>query len=122
MINEDSKPILFLFKKRFTDNKFEGEEFFCPFCIQVEGFLCSFPEVREEIDIRYVGFDKPRGDLPLFCGEAHQSCPQIVLPDGDDQHSTTFSEAALGHAKKIAKTTHILDYLSGRFSTPRRHP
>lgn len=118
-----TKPsILYLLKVGFSDPALGPETYFCPYCIQVEGFLSVFPEVHDKIRIEYVDFGKPRGDLARYSGDANQSCPQIVFPDGDDDFSAQFSDIGIGRARRIHKTMAILDYLADRFLTPKRHP
>ncbi|TDF42250.1 DUF3088 family protein [Alteromonadaceae bacterium M269] len=117
-----SKPsTLYLFKTNFKDAAYPGKAFFCPFCIQVEGLLAAFPEIRQDLDIRYVDFEKPRADLPELSGEANQSCPQLILPEGDDEFSAQYSIDGIGNVRRIEKTLFILDYLAERYGTSERH-
>ncbi len=116
-----SKPVLYLFKTNFSDPKYPDKRFFCPFCTQVEGMMSVFPVIRQEIDVRYIGFEKPRGDLALLCGEANQSCPQLIFPNGDDAISSDYSIAGIGNAKRIDKTRSILDYFASKFDLAERH-
>lgn len=120
--NMSRNPILFLLKNSFLDPKAGQQEFYCPFCVSIEGMLAVFPQLRDELDIRYVDFAKPRGDLPKFVGDKNQSCPQLVLCDGDDDVSGAWSVEALNGARRIKDTTAIQDYLSQRFGLPHRHP
>ncbi|KAB7615406.1 DUF3088 domain-containing protein [Amylibacter sp. SFDW26] len=114
--------ILYLLKTSFTDEAYEGEQFFCPYCIHVEGVLSAFPVIRETIDVRYVDFAKPRGALPDFAGDTNQSCPQLILPNGDDAYSGKYSVDGENGTKRIDNTIAILDYLSDSFQLSRRHP
>lgn len=117
-----TKPILYLLHNGFLDPETGPEQFYCPYCIRIEGMLAAFPKLREKLDIRYVDFAKPRGDLPEFSGHANQSCPQLILPDGDDEVSAAWSVEAQNGARRIEGTTAIQDYLSKRFGLSRRHP
>ena len=83
--------------------------------------MASFPELREQLHIEYVDFQKPRGGLEDFCGEQNQSCPQLILPEGDDVFSSRFSEPGLGKVRRIHQTASILDYLVERFDLPLQH-
>lgn len=69
--------------------------------MQVEGLLAAFPEVRERLQIEYVDFEKPRGELARFCGDENQSCPQLVFPEGDDALSAKFSEPGERDVRRI---------------------
>ncbi len=122
MSTPNVKPILFLFKVGFEDKAAGPEIFYCPFCMRIEGMLSVFPVLREELDIRYVPFAKPRGDLPLHAGPTEQSCPKIVLTEGDDSVSGRWSVAGENGSRRIDKTSEISEYLSARFDLPIRHP
>jgi len=112
---------LYLFKTNFSDPDVEDTLFFCPYCMQVEGLIASFPVVRHYLNIEYVDFEKPRDELSVFCGEDEQSCPQLVLPNGDDEFSAQFSIDGINGAKRINKTIFILDYLALKFGLAQRH-
>ena len=116
------KPILFLLKNGFLDPAVGPDRFYCPYCLRVEGMLAVFPKLRDKLDIRYVDFLKPRGQLPELAGHANQSCPQLILPDGDDELSMAKSVDAQNGARRIEDTTAIQDYLSERFGLSHRHP
>lgn len=80
-----------------------------------------FPDVRQNLDVRYVDFARPRGDMAKFVGD-DQSCPQIVLPDGDDVVSRMFSEAGVGATRRIEDPTDVQNYLIARFGLSKPHP
>lgn len=117
-----AKPILFLLNREFRDPSTGPGEFYCPYCLRIEGMLAAFPMLHDELDIRYVGFAKPRGQLPELAGDDNQSCPQIVLEKGDDGFAETWSILAKNGGRRIDDTTGIEDYLSARFGLPKRHP
>ena len=74
---------LFLLKADFKDaDRGDGKRYFCPDCVMLEGLLSYYPRVREELDVRYVNFARPRNVLVDLIGEANQSCPVLVLEDG----------------------------------------
>ena len=116
-----NKPVLYLFKTNFTDSKHKDKLFFCPYCTQVEGMMSLFPIIRQEIEIRYVNFEKPRGALNTLCGEANQSCPQLVFINSDDEISSAYSVAGIAKVKRIDQTLNILDYFSEKFDLSERH-
>jgi len=74
------KDTLFLLEKDFTDG--DSGPFYCPESALNEGVLSYYPQLREQLDIRYVGFAKPRFPLVELLGEANQGCPVLVI--GDD--------------------------------------
>lgn len=115
-----AEAILYLLKSAFTDPKHGDQLFYCPQCTAIEGLLAMFPEMRKDLDVRYVDFAQPRGGMAGFVGN-NQSCPQIVLPKGDDAYSAGFSEVGKGAARCIETPSDVQRYLIDRFNLPRPH-
>lgn len=55
--------------------------FYCPDCGVVEGFFTYNPEIREQVDIIHVDFQRPRPEIIEQLGEENQGSPVLVLPD-----------------------------------------
>ncbi len=70
------KDILFLLTGAFDADG--SGPWFCPDCAPIEGILTYFPELRGQLDIRYVDFPRPRGAMTALVGEAHQGCPTLL--------------------------------------------
>ena len=74
---------LFLLKPNFHDfNRIDGKLYFCPDCAIIEGLLSYYPRLRNELEVHYLDFARPRKVLVDLLGEANQSCPVLVLDDG----------------------------------------
>jgi glutaredoxin 2 len=74
---------LFLLKADFHDTDLaDGKRYFCPPCTMVEGILSYYPRLRNELEVIYVDFQRPRAEIVELIGEANQSCPVLVLDDG----------------------------------------
>jgi len=74
---------LFLIKPDFKDLQRSSEnKYFCPNCATMEGLLSFYPRLRNELEIHYVDFQRPRPAIVALIGEANQSCPVLVLDDG----------------------------------------
>jgi hypothetical protein len=74
---------LFLIKADFKDLKrADGLNYFCPDCVTIEGLLSFYPELRNELEVNYVDFNRPRKGLVDLLGEENQSCPVLVLENG----------------------------------------
>jgi hypothetical protein len=74
---------LFLIKADFQDfKKADGRNYFCPDCVMIEGLLSFYPRLRNELDVYYVDFNRPRNILVDLLGEENQSCPVLVLENG----------------------------------------
>lgn len=74
---------LFLLKPDFKDiNRNAENKYFCPPCTLIEGLLSFYPRLRNELEVQYVDFVRPRPAIVDLIGEANQSCPVLVLEDG----------------------------------------
>lgn len=74
---------LFLLKPDFQDvNRGAENKYFCPPCTLIEGLLSFYPRLRNELEVHYVDFVRPRPAIIDLIGEANQSCPVLVLGDG----------------------------------------
>ena len=74
---------LFLIKPDFKDPNRNGDSnYFCTNCVTLEGLLSFYPRLRNELEVSYVDFARPRPAIVDLIGEANQSCPVLVLDDG----------------------------------------
>lgn len=74
---------LFLLKADFQDaSRADGKKYFCPECIPIEGLLSYYPRLREQLEVHYVDFARPRPALVDLLGAENQSCPVVVFEDG----------------------------------------
>ena len=120
-LERDQHPavLLYLFKRDFVD---AGKRYFFFHCLRVEGLMALFPEIRHAIEVRYVAFAKPRGQLAEWVGDDQQSCPQLIFVDRDDSLSAAYSQRAPTGTLHITRTNDILSYLIARFKLPQIHP
>jgi len=81
-----TKDTLFLLKGSFMKG-LDGP-FYCPECIAIEGLLSYFPKLRDDLDVVYVDFQRPRPAIVEILGEENQGSPVIVL--ADPQRATSF--------------------------------
>jgi hypothetical protein len=73
------KPVLYMLNP-WNDGPDQGP-FYCPDCGVVEGFFIYNPEIREQVDIIHVDFQRPRPEIIEQLGEENQGSPVLVLPD-----------------------------------------
>ena len=71
------KHILFMLNPWKENNR--PDVFYCPGCGVVEGFFAYSPEVRKEIEIIWVDYERPRKKVIESLGEENQECPVLVL-------------------------------------------
>lgn len=67
---------LYLIKHDFVEGR---KTYYCPGCAELLGLLEIYPTLKRNIAIHYVEFVRPRPALVSLLGEAHQSCPVLVL-------------------------------------------
>jgi hypothetical protein len=75
------KPILLMLNPWF-ENDDQGP-FYCPDCGIVEGFLAYNPDIKKQLEIIYVDFQRPRPKIIEYLGEENQSSPVLVLGDSN---------------------------------------
>ena len=71
-----AKDTLYLLKPHFEK---EGAQRFCPDCAMMEGYLATYPALRESLEIVYVDYARPRAALAERLGEDHQNAPTLIL-------------------------------------------
>lgn len=69
---------LFLLRPDWTD---QGRDWFCMACAAVEGFLGYYPAVRDQLDIAYLAYERPRHPVVDLLGEDHQNLPTLILAE-----------------------------------------
>ena len=109
-----TKDQLYLLKPDFYDG--DQGPFFCPGCVEVFGVLESHPPLKETVEIHFVDFARPRLELVPLLGEAHQSCPVLVLADASKAPEN--SKHANGRSF-IDDPRAIADYWAVAYGTPR---
>lgn len=73
-----AKDTLYLLPSHFEK---DGAERFCPDCAMMEGYLATYPALREALDIVRVDYARPRMALVERLGEDHQNAPTLVLAE-----------------------------------------
>lgn len=71
-----AKDTLYLLKPHFEK---DGVQRFCPDCAMMEGYLATYPALRETLEIVYVDYARPRAALVARLGEEHQNAPTLIL-------------------------------------------
>jgi hypothetical protein len=70
------KDRLYILKAPFEDG---GQSWYCNDCATMEGALLANPHWNEKIDVRRIGFARPRFEVVQLVGEAHQGLPMLVM-------------------------------------------
>ncbi|USQ95574.1 DUF3088 family protein [Caulobacter sp. RL271] len=71
-----ARDTLYLLNTRFEK---DGALRFCPDCAMMEGYLATYPQLREVLDIVRVDYARPRPALVERLGEDHQNAPTLIL-------------------------------------------
>lgn len=91
--------------------------FYCGDSVPVEGFLSFFPKLREQLDVTYIDFPRPRQPIVDLIGKDHQSVPVLVLADEAEVPAGISVKTADGR-RFIEDERHIRHYLSVTHDLP----
>jgi hypothetical protein len=87
------KDQLFILKAPFMDG---GFDWYCNDCATLEGALLCNPHWNDRIDVRRVGFPRPRNEVIALVGEEHQGLPMLVMdPEGAPGDAILIGEFAV---------------------------
>lgn len=70
------KDTLFILGAPFPDG---GFEWYCNDCATLEGALLVNPHWKDRVDVRRIGFERPRKDMIDLVGPDWQGCPMLVM-------------------------------------------
>ncbi|AYQ43603.1 MULTISPECIES: DUF3088 domain-containing protein [Burkholderia cepacia complex] len=113
-----SRDVLFLLEPGFADPKHPGQRFVCPHGLSIEGLLASAPDRAGRIDVKRVGFERPRHAVIDALDDAHQGLPVLVL--GRDQPAPDDAQT-LGDVRFVTDARRILELLAERHGFPALH-
>lgn len=116
---------LFLLAPDFKDARHGERPFFCPETAMVEGMLAFYPKLRAQVDIHYIGFEKPRTAIVALLGEGMQGCPILVMGDESLVAFPAHPEVRVGESSGqayISKDIEICRYLAHRYGAGIPHP
>jgi hypothetical protein len=115
--------LLFLLKPYFTDKDRDNDNknYYCPDCAFLEGVLSYYPKLREQLDIRYIEYPKPRIEIVELVGEKHQSCPNLIVDSqnlkfADPNQFYRFEDRLFTDNTKL-----IVNYLRDKYNIPAAH-
>jgi len=91
-----SKHTLFLLTPGFFDGS-EGP-FFCPHSAAMEGLLKYVPEIENHVEVKRIGFTKPRQDIIALLGQENQFTPVLILSETAEDKEGAEISAQTGRA------------------------
>ena len=123
LIKRDIMDILFLLNPNFSDSARDGEgkRYYCPDCAFLEGVLVYCPELREQLEIRYVDYPRPRKGIVELVGEANQGCPNLVLDPSNHPLVDPNQFHRYGNHLHSDDPKVIVDYLATRYGVQIAH-
>jgi len=108
---------LFLLIPHWTDD--EGGPWYCPAGAIVEGVLAFYPPLKTQLDITRLDHPRPRQPVIDLVGEAHQSCPILVL---DETFVWPGAQTSAATGKRFLQDEAIIPYLAARYGIGLPHP
>lgn len=111
-----AKDRLYLLKPDFEA---DGVKQFCTECAMVEGMLSFYPHLRQRLDVRYIGFAKPRPEIVAELGPDHQSSPCLVVADpAKAAKLAPFLQLQESNGKRFVNDPYLVcDYLAATLQT-----
>ncbi|KVC47935.1 hypothetical protein WI72_29795 [Burkholderia ubonensis] len=116
-----SRDVFFLLEPGFADPKYPGRHFVCPHGLAIEGLLASAPDRAGRLDVRRVGFERPRHaviDVLDVLDDAHRGLPVLVL--GSAQPAPDDAQV-LCAVRFVTDPRRILDLLAEHRGFPSLH-
>ena len=115
---------LFLLKPSFPDEKLDakGQLYYCPHCAMIEGILHYYPEIRNQLEVIYLDFPRPRIPLAALVGTENQGCPNLVIKKGAFHKTAPDTFTEYGEYYFSNNKYNIASYLAEEFGIPRFHP
>jgi hypothetical protein len=115
--------ILFLLKPNFLDKyrDSDNKKYYCPDCALLEGVLSYYPKLREQLDIRYIDFPKPRKEIVELVGEEHQGCPNLILDSDSHKYVDTNQFSRFGDRLYTDDTKLVVNYLRDKYDIAEAH-
>lgn len=100
--------------------KIDQGPYYCPDCAVVEGYLYYAPEVRDQINIISIEFERPREVLVDLLGQENQSSPVLVFSDVITPPEYAKKSLSTGRSF-IDDPRMICEFLSSEFNTAKPH-
>ena len=115
-----TKDKLFLLIPDFMD----GEEgpFYCPESAPIEGLLSYYPQLREQLEVNYLDFARPRQAIIDEIGAENQGMPVIVLAAARRIPAGDFEVRETDGKRFITGDKEICSYLSMAYNIGIAHP
>lgn len=107
------KDQLFLLQPGFFKES-EGP-FYCGDSVAVEGLLSFFPQLRNEVDVHYIGAPRPRAAIVALSGADNQSAPVLVLGHGREVSDAGVEARTHNGVRFIDAPDQIRRYLSAQY-------
>lgn len=96
-----------------------GGPWYCPAGAVMEGVLAFYPDLKTQLDITRLDHPRPRPPVVELVGEAHQSCPILILDETFDWPEARTSETT---GKRFLQDGAIIPYLAARYGIGLPHP
>ncbi len=114
--------VLFLLAPNFPDPKAGPGAYYCPPCATVRGLLAYFPQIRDSLEVKEVGFLRPRAEVAAVLGEKHPGCPCLMLDDAATVPTGITVHTASTGKRYLDGPADIGNYLAAKHGVSRPHP
>jgi len=114
------KDKLFLLKPDFMDG--DNGPYYCQDTLPVEGLLSYYPHLRQNLEIQYVDFPRPRPLIVEEIGLDNQGAPVLVLADREKASGIEAEVKEYNGRWFISDSKDIRVYLAAAYGTGIPHP
>jgi hypothetical protein len=113
---------LFLLKSSFVDKQgvLPKQLYYCPSCAMIEGILTYYPDLKKQLKIHYVEFERPRRMIIELLGEENQGCP-LLIGDESNTGNDIIPFNNYGSYRFINNVNHIVQFLSLKYDRALPH-
>ena len=91
---------------------------YCGDSLPVEGLLSFFPQLRTLLDVHYLDFPRPRGQLVHALGDGNQGIPVLILADKREIADDELTPKQAKGKRFFADERSIRRYLSTQHNLP----
>lgn len=116
------RDTLFLLAPDFADAKLGTQLFYCVHCAAIEGILRYYPALKEKLEVVRIAFPRPRSAIIALLGEAHQSCPVLVVASPHPAGRQWLKQSEATGRYFASGVESIAAYLSAAFGIAEIHP
>ena len=113
------KDRLYLLDNEFTDADLPGRQFYCRYCITLNGILAAFPDRGRDLEVIRVAHQRPRDAVIAAIGADNQWLPVLVFAS---DAPAELADRTYEGTRFVTDMPRLLHALHVRHGFPEAHP